>query len=259
MHLSFITAIDSWLISLIIFLSMLGSLYTGFRIGKTSEIHESSESSKAVTSAMLGLLAFLLAFTFGMSGSRFDARRELVVNEANAIGTAILRCDLYPAADRREMRAEFQKYLEARIDYYNFGRDLTRVLESVDRASVHGMNIWQKATELSRDPSLSVASIQMIPAINAMLDLKTKRKISELSQVPLSILLMLFVLCIATAFFIGYGSKKGIDKLLVISFCLLTSIVIYITLDLDRPRRGFIQLSTPQSAIIELRELLKEQ
>jgi purine-cytosine permease-like protein len=100
--------------------------------------------------------------------------------------------------------------------------------------------------------------MQMIVALNQMLDIRTTRKIGELSQVPLSILVMLFALCIAASFFIGYnfGEKKP-DWLVVASFCLLTSIVIYITLDLDRPRRGLIQLDTSQQAMIELRELFR--
>ena len=69
--------------------------------------------------ALLGLLALLLSFTFGLSSSRFDARRSLIVQESNNIGTVILRCDLYPDSIRTELRNDLQKYVEARITYYN--------------------------------------------------------------------------------------------------------------------------------------------
>jgi cellobiose-specific phosphotransferase system component IIC len=256
---SLVSAMDAWLIALIIFLTMLAGIYFGRVISKKFPApSEIASPSSSVISAMLGLLAFLLAFTFGMSGSRFDARRQVIVDEANAISTAVLRADLYPDEHRNALRNDFRLYLESRIDYYELRRDFPSVLESLKRSDEYGMKLWNYAAQHSRDPGLQVASMQMIVALNQMIDIRTTRKIGELSQVPLSILVMLFALCIAASFFIGYnfGEKKP-DWLVVASFCLLTSIVIYITLDLDRPRRGLIQLDTSQQAMIELRELFR--
>src|SRR5688572_28833992 len=117
---SFIFQTDAWLLILGLLVLMLISVYAGvqFHRRRPGITKEKKESRGAIMSAMLALFAFLLAFTFGMSGSRFDHRRQVVVNEANALGTAILRADLYPDSQRVAFRNDFQQYVEARIAYY---------------------------------------------------------------------------------------------------------------------------------------------
>ena len=80
---------------------------------------------------------------------------------------------------------------------------------------------------------------------------------SDAARVPDSIVSMLFVLSLATAFYLGYSSagKERLDWFVAVGFCVLTSVVVYITLDLDRPRRGFIQLTGSHQAMVELRKL----
>ncbi len=256
---SFISAIPAWIISVLVFAAMVVAIYWGARIanrGSGSTGEKKGEGS--IVSAMLGLLAFLLAFTFGMSGSRFDERRQIIVREANAIGTAILRSDIYPAVQRDSFRLDFRQYLEARIDYYEHRRNFDLVAQSLQTSDVFAKKLWNRAAALSHDPSLNLASMQMIPALNNMIDVTTTRKIGEVSQVPVLIVAMLFVLCVASAFFMGYSSIGGrYERLTAMAFCFLISVVIYITLDLDRPRRGFIQMETSQSALIELRQMFQ--
>src|SRR5688572_476945 len=145
---SLISAVDAWLIALIIFLTMLAGIYFGRVISKKFPAPSDIASpSSSVISAMLGLLAFLLAFTFGMSGSRFDARRQVIVDEANAISTAVLRADLYPEEHRAALRNNFQLYVESRIDYYEYRRDFPRVLESLERSDLYGMKLWDYAAQ----------------------------------------------------------------------------------------------------------------
>lgn len=258
MNDSLISATDTWVISLIIFLMMVGSIYSGRKLAQKLGSQERELSGSGLVSALLGLLAFLLAFTFGMSGNRYDARRQLIIDEANDISTVVLRADLYPQEHREFFRNNLQQYLEARIDYYEYRRNFDKVTESMEKSASLSKQIWDRASLLTRDPSLSVASMQMIPALNAMMDVTTSRKYGELAHVPLLIISMLFILCAASAFFIGYCSGKGkFDWLMSTSFCFLTGFVIYITLDLDRPRRGIIQMDTPHKAMIELRQMFR--
>lgn len=254
--LSFLVLIDAWLLSTILLILMVAFIYAGRRLNR-SPVKAESPINSAILSALLGLLAFLLAFTFGMSGSRYDARRSHIVDEANAIGTAILRADLYPDAEREAFRKDFKQYLEARIRYYEKGDNLAEVVKARNDANVLGMQLWNRCTRLSKEASLSVASMQMTPALNAMLDMATTRFIAELSRVPDSIVIMLLVLSLAASFYVGYISAgKPLDRLMMTGFCVLTVLVIYITLDLDRPRRGVIRLSTSHQAMIELRTLV---
>ena len=96
----------------------------------------------------------------------------------------------------------------------------------------------------------------MIPALNDLIDVTTSRLSGEKTKVPQSILVMLFFLSMIIAFYGGYseGLKGKIDWLVQIGFCLLVSLVILFTLDLDRPRRGFVNLDVPNQTIIDLRK-----
>ena len=101
----------------------------------------------------------------------------------------------------------------------------------------------------------------MMPALNEMFDSATTNSYSELMRVPESIVIMLFVLLLITAFFIGYISEgKGrFDWFTGAGFCLLSALVLFITLDLDRPRRGLIQLNTSHQAIISLMDQFEKR
>lgn len=258
MELSFLASTDASRIAFILFVLMIISIFVGRKIGylKKQGTGQESAANSTILSAMLGLLAFLLAFTFGMSGSRYDSRRSHIINEANAIGTAILRADLYSDVEREAFRNDFKLYLETRIRYYEENQSLAEILKIKKEADALGAQIWKRCTRLSKDSGNSVASLQMTTALNEMLDISTTRYIAELSRVPDSIVWMLLVLSLSAAFYVGYvSSGKALDWLMVSGFCILTSVVVYITLDLDRPRRGLIQLSTSHKAMVELREM----
>lgn len=192
-----------------------------------------------------------------MSESRYSSRRKHIVDEANAMGTAILRADLYVDEHRTAFRKEFQHYLSARILYYDAKRNLNEVKKAKQLADEFGKKLWDRAAHLSQKPEYVVASMQMIPALNQMLDASSTRLIGELTRVPDSIVGMLFILSLATSFYLGYLSagKGALDWFICIGFCALTCVVIFITLDLDRPKRGLIQLSTSHQAMVELQKL----
>jgi hypothetical protein len=260
LHHSFIYKTAAEVLVAILLVLMLVFIYVGRKVG-LKRIKTQLEGEAAATgttiSAMFGLLAFLLAFTFGMSASRYDTRRQNIVEEANAIGTAILRADLYPDEERTAFRNDFHLYLEARIRYFEAGYDMEETGKAKEEGDNYGTLLWTRATKLSHQPDRYEATLLMIPALNDMLDISTTRLMAELARVPDSIVSMLFVLSLATAFYLGYSSagKGRLDWLVAIGFCVLTSVVVYITLDLDRPRRGFIRLNTSHQAMVELRKL----
>jgi hypothetical protein len=260
LHRSFIYETAAEVLVAILLVLMLACVYAGRKVGlKRIKAYTENEGGATGTtiSAMLGLLAFLLAFTFGMSASRYDTRRKNIVDEANAIGTALLRADLYPDEERAAFRNDFHQYLEARIHYFEAGQDIVEAEKAKTKADNYGTQLWVRATKLSHQPDRYVATMQMIPALNGMLDISTTRLMAELARVPDTIVSMLFVLSLATAFYLGYSSaaKGRLDWFVAVGFCVLTSVVVYITLDLDRPRRGLIQLTTSHQAMLELRKL----
>jgi len=259
-HESLIYRTDALILALSLFALSVLSIYVGRVVGLkrfSLRKEDHAPATGTIISALLALMGFLLAFTFGMSSNRFDARRKTVVDEANAIGTATLRSDMYNDDQRTFFRKDFQQYIEARIDYYEGGKDMDKLKIAEQNSDVIGKRIWNRAAQLSHNRDNYVASMVMINALNLMLDARTTRGIAERARVPDTIVWMLFIILMANAFYIGYSSagKGHFDWIVAIGFCLLTSIVIYITLDLDRPRRGFITLNVSQKAMLELRNL----
>lgn len=261
MHESFIYRTDALVLAIILFFLMLLAIYLGLKLGKARISKQTAPQENAangtVIASLFGLLGFLLAFTFGMSGSRFDNRREAIIREANAIGTATLRADLYNDSVRALFRKDFKAYIEARIRYYEAGRDEQKITQANQQADSLGALLWKRASLLAKDKDNLIQSNQMIPALNEMLDDATLRNIGEKARVPDSIVIMLFILSITSAFYVGYSAaEKGkLDWFIVTGFCMLTAIVIYITLDLDRPRRGIIKVDSSHQSMLDLRKL----
>lgn len=247
---------EAWIIALLLFILMVISSFVGNKIGNYIRHKKDTINKPTETSGLLALLFFLLAFTFGMSGDRYDSRRKIVVEEANNIGTAILRSDLYPDSTRTLFRKDFKEYVEARISFHEVGANANEILKADSISQVISSKLWRRASNLAKDPTYLAATQQMIPALNSMIDIATSRLAGEKAKVPQSILIMLFFLALISAFYNGYseGRKGRIDWLVQIGFCLLVSLVILFTLDLDRPRRGFVNLDVPNQTIIDLRK-----
>lgn len=256
MDVSTLNQTEALVIALLLFTLMLVSCFIGKLTGNYIRNKKDVTTKPAETSGLVALLFFLLAFTFGMSSDRYDSRRKIVVEEANNIGTALLRSDLYPDSVRTLFRKDFKEYVEARISYSQVGADVKGILKADSLSQVISSKLWKRACILSRDPANLAATQQMIPALNDMIDATTSRLAGEKAKVPQSILSMLFFLALISAFYSGYseGRKGGIDWLVQIGFCLLVSLVVLFTLDLDRPRRGFVNLDVPNQTIIELRK-----
>src|SRR4029077_6941228 len=139
----------------------------GYRLGnyasrKTETAHEGTGTIEAAIFALLGLL---LGFTF--------ARRQLIVQEANAIGSAYLRLDLVPAERPQEMRVLFRQYLDARLEAYEKLPDLSAAEQELDQATKLQQEIWSRAVAASReDPTQNLARL-LLPALNDMIDVTT--------------------------------------------------------------------------------------
>lgn len=254
---------DAWLLVSILFILMLACIAFGLFIGKRRFVkagYIDNPSNGTLYGSIFGLLAFLLGFTFSMSGSRYDSRRQASVAEANDISTAILRADLYPDSERVAFRTDFKNYLQARIDNITARADLDKINKANADAAIYSAILWKRAMDYSKKNPNSLISLQMTPALNAMFDSATSNTYSELIRVPDSIVIMLFLMSLISAFFAGYiSSGKGkFDWFMGAGFCLLTAVVVFITLDLDRPRRGFIKLDASRQAIISLMDQFKK-
>ncbi|MBS1657830.1 MAG: hypothetical protein JST18_07015 [Bacteroidetes bacterium] len=253
---TFILTHESWELVLYLFASMIACILLGIFIGR--KFYKEYEKEGTVQGALFAILGLLLAFTFSMSLSRYDKRIDIIIEEANDIGTAVLRADLYPQAEREQFRNDFRKYVEARIAYLEAGTDTSKIRQSLKDAAVVSQLLWERATRLSKDSgTTSVASMQMIPALNNMFDIANTRWYMNWAKVPEPVLYLLYLLICICSFYSGYvlSSKKKIDWISVLGFCLLVCAIVHLIIDLDRPRRGAITLEEVNESIVELRKM----
>ncbi|HWS61061.1 MAG TPA: hypothetical protein VN182_09040 [Flavobacterium sp.] len=241
---SFLNDIDASIISIILFFLMLISIWIGYKIGlKKMKI---DNKNAEISSSLLGLLALILGFTFAMAGSRYENRKDNLIDEANCIGTALLRSDIYPDSLKNEFKKDFQTYIKSRRDYYLLDNDDEKLTNSLEQSAKASEKLWARATFYAKDKDYFIHSNMMLPALNSMFDSATKSNMVLNSKVPETIVYLLFAFSIIISFFIGYNSglEKKINTKFIIGFCFLICVVIFITLDLDRPRRGLIKLET---------------
>ncbi len=251
---SFLYDLDAIYLVLFLFFAMLAITIAGYRIGLKRA--DAGADHGTLLSSLLALLGLLLAFTFGMAGSRYDERRNSMINESNAIGTAMLRSGLYPDSVAKAFKKGFKHYIDARISFLEAGRHEEKVRLALKSSAEAGNRLWEKARVQSFPESQRTATMLMIPSLNEMLDSASLVNESFNITVPDSIVLLLLIFSAISSFFIGYncGVKKVFDKLLITGFCMLTCVVIYIIFDLDRPRRGLIDNNYQVHLMKELKE-----
>jgi len=172
-----------------LFISMLLLSELGRRIGIARLARDPDGLAKGIGTAegaVFALLGLLIAFTFSGAGSRFEARRSLVTEEANAIGTAYLRLDLLPAAAQPELRDLFRRYVDLRTaTYQQVNKDLAVAWTKLAETEVVQGEIWTKALAAARQPEAPAsAAMLLLPALNAMIDITTTRKAASQNHPP---------------------------------------------------------------------------
>jgi hypothetical protein len=207
-------------------------------------------NASTLESAMLGLLALIIGFSFSMALSRFEARRDAVVNEANAIGTAALQARLLPDPHRTETLKLLREYIQIRLDVVQSGQSLAELKTAVDRSDGVQESLWLQAKALAAKDTGMVPTGLFIQALNEMIDDQAKRLAALRNRIPNIVLLGLFGIAATAAGFAGYAS--GLDtKRTRLPLCimgLLVAMVIILIFDLDRPSSGLI-INDQQSMI----------
>jgi hypothetical protein len=244
-----------------LFVAMVVCLELGYRLGwrrirVDGGAHEGLGSIEAATFALLGLL---LGFAFSGALGRFDARRSLIVQEANAIGTAYLRLDLAPPEDQPMLRQLFREYLDARIRVYATPRDDDATNRSVAAAEAVQRRIWAKViASAQRDQSQNVARV-VVPAINDMIDITTVRTVALYTRIPSAILLLLLVVALCSAMTAGYAmAKRGHRSILhIVLYATSIAMTLYVVLDLEHPRLGLIRLDATDRILEALRDSIR--
>ena len=241
------------LFSFLVFAGELG--YRAGRRGQPAQMEAVRSQVNNIQTALLGLLALLLGFSFAMAISRFDNRKEMVVRESNAIGTVVLRARLLPTLQRAEVSEVLRRYIEARVEAARRGSFPIPVQQELDAETRRLQDrLWLEAVAAAEADVRSVPAGLFIQAINELIDIKGAHDAALANHVPESVLLLLFGFAILAVGVVGYGNglvgarTSGVTVTLYV----LIALVILVIVDLDRPRRGLILVS--QENMINLQQ-----
>lgn len=243
------------IIALALLAVMLLAMWLGYRTGlrrQNDETEQTRSQTTAVQGSLLGLLALLLGFTFSLALSRHDARSQSVVAEANSIGTAWLRLDFLAGAAKTEAKVGLLKYTRLRVEAGDVSADQyrQRALYTAQAEETFA-EIWKIAAANARDPG-GPAAVALTNALNDMIDALASRNAALDRHVPEIVLIMLFVTFVLSGAMLGYSSGVNGSKPATPVYLMLTLIVllVFLIVDLDRPRRGIIEVD--RSAMSDL-------
>lgn len=242
-----------------LFVLMLLSMEAGVRSGRRKKAipAEAITQANAVLASMLGLLALLLAFTFSAALQRYDDRSQAVVVEANAIGTTYLRAQLLPPDMHDEVRSLLRRYLDVRLQEGRISTADTVVRESLlQQAHVMTAQLWGHAVRAAQQDAGPVTSGLFIQSLNELIDAYDARNATLDRHVPEIALFLMFATIVMTTATLGYASGISGHRVTLAAFVLVVLIVlvVYVIVDLDRPRRGAIQVS--QESLLSLQQTL---
>ncbi|MFA7229770.1 MAG: hypothetical protein WC071_00730 [Victivallaceae bacterium] len=254
----FIEQIPLWFFYAVSVGIVFSSVLVGFWLG--SILRRNNRGSDApvgtIVGSMLGLLAFILAFTFGMAASRFDARKQLLLDETNAIGTAFLRADFLPAVQCNETKKLLLKYVNIRTGMVGHPDKLAQAL--IDSDKLHAQ-LWAQVSgiqQLGINPVLPGLYAQ---ALNDVIDFHSKRvTVGYQYRIPGSFWMALYFVTILTMGMVGYDfgiNGRGVIAVSLILALAFSAIIVLIE-DLDRPTEGMLKVS--QQPMFELQEKISK-
>jgi hypothetical protein len=244
-----------WLLYAGTVLLLLAGNEIGFRLGlwRRSHMPEGEKTpASAIMGSTLGLLAFMLAFTFGMSGSRFDARKQLVLDEASAVLRTYQRAQFLPEPQRAECSRLLREYVELRVGVAT--RSIAEMQQLVTRSEGIQDALWKQATSLADRPGPSLTIF--IQSLSELTDLQMKRvRAAVWNRIPPTIVLTLYGIAFLALTAMGYGAGLAESRTTIPSVMLILtfSAIIVLIVDLERPRQQLFEVSQQPMADVARR------
>jgi hypothetical protein len=248
------------IVAVVILFGTIISIEVGFRWGQRDAARNPTlqyEGISAVEASAYALLGLLLGFSFSGAMGRMDSKRELVVSEVNAIGTAYLRVDLLSDAIQPAIREQYRKLIEARVDLYQHRGDAERAGRELATVLATQQAIWTMSVDATA--SSPGSAVLVIPPINEMIDLGTALRVSVNTHLPGLILTLLVGAAILSGLLAGYSMAKRRQRswFHVVAYAALLALTVYTVLDLDHPRFGLINMDAAYQPLMELRSTIR--
>ena len=250
--MSWLDTLPLGIIAPAILVALLASAEAGYRghVWLLRRRDESDpESHDHLLTAVLGLLALLLGFTFSLSLNRYETRRELVVQEANALSTVWLRAQLLDPASRAKISGLMRDYIDVRLAWSEADTPQTAA-----RTDVLERKLWDATGQVLRSDSNPQLSRALMDAVNESFDLATTRAATRSAHVPDRVLDVLLLYALLSAAMLGYTSaaKGRPQRIATSAVMVLLTLAMVMILDIDRPRTGAITVT--QQPMEELKQ-----
>ena len=247
-----------WANTLVLAGVLLVATELGYRLRRIRRRRDgggAAEASGIVVSAILGLLALLIGFTFSMSFERYDTRRDLVLAEANALGTVALRADLLDEGIAHDFRAALLRYEVIRQGFYDAGTDAALLARNHEATEEQQRALWSIATGVAKAEPQSRTIPMLLESLNEAFDLASARRAAFENHTPWAIVATLIVYTIIVAFVLSAViGERRVHQIEISVLFLLISIVIGLVIDVDMPREGVVVIS--QAPMTQLHESL---
>jgi hypothetical protein len=253
--------VNQWRVIFIVSVLLLASAEAGFRLARRWH-RETAEGYKSqitgIQTAVLGLLALLLGFSFAMALGRYDARRDLILQEANAIGTTYLRASFLPGMHKNAVQDLLRRYVDLRIPVYDPGTDPAKLGSLEEQSASLQHELWQHLVAAGEE-SPSPVTATFVGALNEVIDLDAARLHALRSHVPGVAWLLVLVVSAVGCYISGYavGVNKVRSTFSTVLVPLLLAVVITLIADLDRPQKGVIGISN--QPLLDLKQSLESQ
>ena len=227
---------------------------------KRSTPEAAEPATQAVESAVLTLLGLLLAFTFSGAATRFDHRKELIIEEANDIGTAYLRLDLLPPDERSAVQGLLRRYLDGRIATYRELPDVDQAMKAKAETDALQREIWSRAVGAAQEHPGPLGII-LLPALNSMFDIAATRSGVTLIHPPTIIYAILVGVALVAAFLLGgaFAASARHAWPYMVLFGALTTVMIVVIRDIEHPRMGLVRVDTSDQLLVDLSRSLEPQ
>ena len=252
---------NSLLIAAILFVIAVLVMEGGYRLGRKRQLHSGDPIKSqftAIQGSLLGLVSLLLGFTFNIAIHHYDNRSEAMVEETNAIGTTYLRARSLPDTVRDETLAALGKYVDVRVQCNQISvADEASREPLLQEASQLRTKLWDLAMRSVKDDDRVTTSGLYVQTLNDLIDSYGARDEILNRHIPEVVIFLLLITFVLAGGILGYTSGVAGHRptMAVTGFMVIVVILVCMIMDLDRPRRGFIQVS--QKNLLELQEEIR--
>ena len=253
---------DSVPFAISLFAGMLLCIWMGYRIGqwRRRQDHEGAAAGLgAIEGAIFGLFGLMIAFTFSGAASRFDARRQLIIAEANAIGSAWHYLDLINPVQVGSLRQSFRNYIDARIASFEKLPDVPAAEAELGRSAELYREIWDRAVKVCEEKNDSPTTMLLLGALNEMSNISTSRTAALRIHPPSAIYALLFGLGLCSAIVAGYGmaASRRLSGMHTIVFAAVIGFCVFVIRDMEYPRLGVIRVTQTDRVMSDLRASMR--